>query len=70
LVGKLESQRLIERRPTLPIARAKQLILTPDGIEFRERLLEILSEESLMAGLTQQEQGVLQGLLQRTISRR
>jgi len=51
-----------------PLAALKQLILTSDGIEFRERLLEILSEESLMAGLTQQEQGVLQGLLQRTIS--
>ena len=28
-----------------PLAALKQLILTPDGIEFRERLLEILNEE-------------------------
>jgi hypothetical protein len=31
--------------PHPSVARAKQLILTPDGIEFRERLLEILNEE-------------------------
>jgi hypothetical protein len=46
------------------------MVLTPGRIEFRKRLLEIFNEESLMAGLTQQEQGVLQCLLQRAISRR
>jgi MarR family transcriptional regulator, organic hydroperoxide resistance regulator len=66
----LESQRLIERRPAPPIARAKQLVLAPDGTELRERLLKLLNEESPMAGLARQEQGVLQGLLQRAISRR
>jgi DNA-binding MarR family transcriptional regulator len=45
LTDRLESQRLIERRPAPPIARARQLVLTPDGIEFRERLLEILNEK-------------------------
>jgi hypothetical protein len=60
----------IEGRPTPPIARAKQLVLTPGRIEVRERLLEIFNEESLMAGPAQQEQGVLQCLLGRAISRR
>jgi hypothetical protein len=45
LTGKLESQRLTGRRPDPPVVRAEQLVLTPGGIEFRERLLEILNEE-------------------------
>jgi hypothetical protein len=70
LTGKLESKRLIEGSPTPPIARAKQLVLTPGRIEFRERLLEIFNEESLMAGLDAAGARVLQCLLQRAISRR
>jgi hypothetical protein len=37
------------------------MVRAAGGIELWERLLELLSEESLMAGLTQQEQGALQG---------
>ena len=70
VIDKLESQRLIERRPHPTDRRAKQLMLTPEGAGLRERLLELLTEEPLLTGLTQQEQGMLQDLLQRALSRR
>jgi DNA-binding MarR family transcriptional regulator len=70
VVDKLENQGLIERRPHPSDRRAKQLILTPDGAELRVRLLELLGEESPLAGLTQQEQGLLHDLLQRATSSR
>lgn len=56
VIDKLESQRLIERRPHPTDRRAKQLALTPEGAGLRERLLELLTEEPLLTGLTQQEQ--------------
>ena len=70
VIDKLESQRLIERRPHPTDRRAKQLMLTPEGAGLRERLLELLTEEPLLTGLTQQEQDTLQDLLQRALSRR
>ena len=70
VIDKLENQRLIERRPHPTDRRAKQLVLTPQGAELRERLLELLTEEPLLTGLTQQEQDTLQDLLQRALSRR
>jgi len=66
VIDKLENQGLIERRPRATDRRAKQLVLTPDGIE----LLELLSEESPLAGLSEREQGQLQDLLNRAITRR
>ena len=70
VVDKLEGQGLLERRPHPSDRRAKQLILTTDGTALRERLLELLNEESPLAGLTQQEQGVLHDLLKRAVSHR
>jgi DNA-binding MarR family transcriptional regulator len=70
VVDRLERQGLLERRPHPSDRRAKQLILTPAGDELRGRLLELLGEESPLAGLTPEEQGVLQDLLQRAIVRR
>ena len=70
VIDKLESQRLIQRRPHPTDRRAKQLMLTPEGAGLRERLLELLTEEPLLTGLTQQEQDMLQDLLQRALSRR
>jgi DNA-binding MarR family transcriptional regulator len=68
VVDKLESLELIERHPHPSDRRAKQLTLTPDGSEHRERLLEALSKEPLFAGLTQPEQDALQHLLRRALS--
>jgi len=71
VIDQLESQQLLERRPHPTDRRAKQLMLTPDGAERREKLLESLrGEEPLLTGLTQQEQDMLQDLLQRALSRR
>ena len=70
VVDRLERQGLLDRRPHPTDRRAKQLILTPDGTALRERLLGLLGEESPLAGLTPEEQGVLQDLLQRAIVRR
>lgn len=69
VIDKLESLRLIERRPHPTDRRAKQLVLTPEGTELRQRLLKVLTEEPLFAGLTQDEQDALQGLLKRALSR-
>jgi MarR family transcriptional regulator, organic hydroperoxide resistance regulator len=68
VVDRLEGQGLLERRPHPSDRRAKQLILTPDGAELRERLLQLLGAESPLAGLTRQEQGVLHDLLQRAVA--
>src|SRR5688500_647551 len=70
VVDRLEGQGMLERRPHPTDRRAKQLILTPDGTALRDRLLGLLGEESPLAGLTPEEQGVLQDLLQRAIVRR
>jgi DNA-binding MarR family transcriptional regulator len=69
VVDNLESHRLIERRPHPTDRRAKQLVLTPEGAGLRERLLKVLAEEPLFAGLTQDEQDALQGLLKRALFR-
>src|SRR5438552_2536575 len=55
VIDKLESRQLIDRRPHPSDRRAKQLTLTPEGADRRERLLKLLSEEPLMVGLTQKD---------------
>jgi MarR family transcriptional regulator, organic hydroperoxide resistance regulator len=70
VVDKLEGQGLLERRPHPSDRRAKQLFLTTEGSRLRERLLELLTADSPLAGLTPQEQGVLHDLLERAVSRR
>jgi DNA-binding MarR family transcriptional regulator len=69
VVDNLESHRLIERRPHPTDRRAKQLVLTPEGAELRERVLKVLAEEPLFTGLTQPEQDTLRELLQRAVAR-
>ncbi|MBO2446167.1 MarR family transcriptional regulator [Actinomadura barringtoniae] len=65
VTDKLEKRGLVERRPHPRDRRAKQLVLTPDGVALRERLLELLGADSPLAGLSQDEQNTLQGLLLR-----
>src|SRR5438067_4724223 len=67
VIDKLESQGRIERRPHPTDRRAKQLVLTAEGAELREKLLALLGRESPLAGLTQQEQDQLHDLLRRAI---
>ncbi|MET8978359.1 MarR family transcriptional regulator [Streptomyces sp. NPDC004539] len=68
VIDKLETLHLIERRPHPTDRRAKQLVLTPEGTDLRERLLKALTEEPLFTGLTQGEQGALESLLKRALS--
>src|SRR5262245_21441039 len=63
VIDNLESHQLIERRPHPSDRRAKQLTLTPEGAERRERLLELLSDVPLVIGLTKKEQDTLRHLL-------
>jgi MarR family transcriptional regulator, organic hydroperoxide resistance regulator len=69
VVDKLERRGLIERRAHPTDRRARQLVLTPEGTALRERLLELLVSDSPLANLSPEQQRVLQGLLERAITR-
>ncbi|WP_219507845.1 MarR family winged helix-turn-helix transcriptional regulator [Nonomuraea ceibae] len=69
IVDKLEKQHLIERRTHPTDRRAKQLVLTPEGNALRERLLELLTQDSPLAALTPQQQRALQDLLEQALVR-
>ncbi|WP_445186192.1 MarR family winged helix-turn-helix transcriptional regulator [Pseudonocardia sp. Cha107L01] len=69
VIDKLEKQGLLERHPHATDRRAKQLVLTVEGVALRERLIELLIQDSPLAGLTPAEQRVLQGLLHRAVTR-
>ncbi|NUP33072.1 MAG: MarR family transcriptional regulator [Streptomycetaceae bacterium] len=69
VIDKLEKQGLVERHPHPTDRRAKLLVLTDDGVALRERLLELLSQESPLAGLTAEQQRTLQELLEKTVAR-
>ncbi|MGN9845853.1 MarR family winged helix-turn-helix transcriptional regulator [Nonomuraea sp. H19] len=69
VVDKLEKQGLIERRAHPTDRRAKQLVLTAEGDALRERLLQLLARDSPLAGLTPEQQRVLQDLLEQAITR-
>ncbi|MFJ9634536.1 MarR family winged helix-turn-helix transcriptional regulator [Streptomyces sp. NPDC091280] len=70
VIDKLEALQLIERRPHPTDRRAKQLVLTEDGTELRERVLKALADEPIFTGLTQQQLDTLEDLLQRAITPR
>lgn len=70
VIDRLEKQGLLERHPHPTDRRAKRLVLTTTGTELRERLLELLVQESPLAGLTQREQDTLRDLLARAVTDR
>ena len=70
VVDKLETQGLVERRAHPTDRRARQLVLTAEGSALRERLLELLTQDSPLAGLTPKQQGLLQDLLEQAITPR
>jgi len=69
VADRLEEQGYLERRPHPTSRRAKQIVLTPQGTDLRERLLALLAEGSPLAPLTAEEQRTLQGLLSRAVVR-
>ncbi|MEU8304933.1 MarR family transcriptional regulator [Actinomadura sp. NPDC048955] len=70
VIDKLEKQGLVERRAHPTDRRARLLVLTADGNVLRERLLELLAQDSPLAGLTAQQQRALQELLEQAITHR
>ncbi|MEU0300617.1 MarR family transcriptional regulator [Streptomyces sp. NPDC006175] len=69
VVDKLEKQGLVERHAHPTDRRAKHLVLTIEGSELREQLLELLTQESPLAALTAEQQSALQSLLEKTVAR-
>ncbi|MEV4252276.1 MarR family transcriptional regulator [Spirillospora sp. NPDC049652] len=69
VIDRLEKQGLVERRAHPTDRRAKHLVLTAEGTASRERLLELLAEDSPLGALTAAQQRALQDLLQRTVVR-
>ncbi|HEX4249813.1 MAG TPA: MarR family transcriptional regulator [Pseudonocardia sp.] len=69
VIDKLERQGLLERHPHPTDRRAKQLVRTEAGTELRERLLELLTEDSPLAELSPQEQAMLHALLDRAVTK-
>ncbi|MET8213590.1 MarR family transcriptional regulator [Streptomyces sp. NPDC005373] len=69
VIDKLEKQGLVERRPHPTDRRAKHLVLTAAGSASRERLLELLLQDSPLAGLSSEQQRALQSLLEQAITR-
>ncbi|MET7517931.1 MarR family transcriptional regulator [Streptomyces sp. NPDC005480] len=69
VIDKLEKQGLVERRPHPTDRRAKHLVLTAAGSASRERLLELLVQDSPLAGLSSEQQRALQSLLEQAITR-
>ncbi|MFI0717539.1 MarR family winged helix-turn-helix transcriptional regulator [Streptomyces sp. NPDC021224] len=69
VIDKLEKQGLVERRPHPTDRRAKLLVLTPEGTGLRERLLDLLVQDSPLAGLSPEQQRTLQGLLEQAMVR-
>ena len=70
VVDKLETQGLIERGAHPTDRRAKQLVLTAKGSALRKQLLELLAQDSPLAGLKPQQQRTLKDLLEQAIVRR
>lgn len=68
VVDKLEQQRLIERRAHPTDRRAKQLVLTAKGNALRVQLLELLAQDSPLAGLKPQQQRALRDLLEQAVT--
>ena len=69
VADRLEEQGYLERHPHPGDRRAKQLVLTPKGTELRERLLELVLQDSPLAPLAPEEQDVLHRLLTRALIR-
>ena len=70
IIDQLEKEQLLERRPHPTDRRAKHLMLTAAGVEYREKLLASLrGDEPLLTELNQQDKATLQDLLERALGR-
>lgn len=70
LVDRLEQRGLLERRPGERDRRVKELLLTPAGLDVRERVLERMSEPpEAITSLSARDQRVLRDVLRRALGR-
>ncbi|MCM2389658.1 MarR family winged helix-turn-helix transcriptional regulator [Streptomyces albipurpureus] len=69
VIDKLEKQGLVKRRAHPTDRRAKHLVLTAAGNASRERLLELLGQDSPLATLNPEQQHALRSLLEQAITR-
>jgi DNA-binding MarR family transcriptional regulator len=63
LSDQLEKKGLAERRPHPADGRVRTLVLTPEGVATRRRLLELVQQRSPLAALDGDQQRQLQALL-------
>ncbi|MDI2131145.1 MarR family winged helix-turn-helix transcriptional regulator [Yinghuangia seranimata] len=69
VIDKLEKMRLVERRAHPTDRRAKLLILSAEGVAARERLMELLAQDTPLASLSAEQQHALYGLLKQAMAR-
>ncbi len=68
IADRLEARGLVERRSAEGDRRVKALTLTRDGVELRDRVLEIMSEPpAAIAALSAADQRTLRGILRRAV---
>ena len=68
IADRLEARGLVERRSAEGDRRVKALTLTPDGVELRGRVLEIMSEPpAAIAALSAADQRTLRDVLRRAV---
>ncbi|WP_242613630.1 MarR family winged helix-turn-helix transcriptional regulator [Herbihabitans rhizosphaerae] len=67
VIDKLEQQGYVERTPDPDDRRAKLLVLTPSGTKLRTKLVAVLTEESPLGTLSDNERTTLHKLLQRAL---
>jgi DNA-binding MarR family transcriptional regulator len=68
IADRLESRGLVERRSAEADRRVKALTLTPEGVELRDVVLEIMSEPPrAIASLTTADQRALRDILRRAV---
>lgn len=69
VIDKLEAAGLVERRNHPTDRRARHLVLTPDGVRMRERLLDQASRGSPLAHLSQAQRDDLREQLLLALNR-
>ena len=68
IADRLEARGLVERRSAEGDRRVKALTLTRDGVELRDRVLEIMSEPpAAIAALSAADQRTLRDILRRAV---
>ena len=68
IADRLEGRGLVERRSAEGDRRVKALTLTPDGVELRDRVLEIMNEPPVaIAALSVADQRTLRDVLKRAV---